>query len=112
MGITWQMAKTMMLHAASPAYDWGYAVNFAVYIINNNRQTANRGYTATDLWNEGGPDRRMNMRKGVFGCLGYAKEYNKRKDKPRAKPVIFLGIDEAAKAYIVRDISQGIASFA
>ena len=103
-GVIDDSARSMMVNAGSPTYDWPFAVTHAVYLRNRVLSTAvGEGQVPYDLYT--GIEHKDEV-KGVFGCLCYAKVYVRGKLDPKARRAVYLGHSEYYKAAMVRDMSS------
>lgn len=109
MGIVNNMSLTLMSTANSPSYDWPFAVQCAVYLLNySNPEVDGSDKTPNSVFD--GVQRKVKF-SGIFGCLAYAKVYIRGKQEPKARRVVFLGYSEVYKAVVVRDISSPSSSY-
>lgn len=103
-GIVDDCARTMMLYAGSPVYDWSYAVQHAVYVMNRVSTKALGGRSPIEVYT--GIQRFLRRKMPVFGCLGYAKVNVRGKQDNKGRRVVFLCAGDETKGDIVRDITS------
>ena len=100
-GQVWKVARTMMAYSNSPKGDWGYAVVYAVFLLNELPTEANGGLTPNEIWT--GVQRNYEII-GIFGCLCFAKIYVRGVMDPNSRRCVFLG--KMGRSYLVRDLSK------
>ena len=103
-GIIDECARAMMMVSSSPSYDWCHAVNHAVYVRNRLPTRALDGVAPVEVYS--GIQRTLRDPMPIFGCLGYAKQYVRGKQEPKATRVVFLCSSDEYKADYVRDLSS------
>ena len=109
MGVVNNASLALMSVANSPSYDWPFAIQCAVYLLNYANPEVDGTDKAPNSLFEG-IQRKVKF-SGIFGCLAYAKVYIHGKQEPKARRVVFLGYSEVYKAVVVRDISNPSSSY-
>ena len=107
-GIIDDAARTMLLYAGAPVYDWCHAVQHAVHVQNRLSSRSLDGRKPIALYT--GVERPLRSDMPVFGCLGYAKVYVRGKQENKARKVVFLSAGDHMKGDHVRDITSFYSS--
>ena len=103
-GVVDDAARTMMLYAGSPVYDWCHAVNHSVYVRNRVPSKALGGRVPIEVYT--GICRKLRKNMPVFGCLGYAKVNVRGKHENKGRRVVFLCAGDETTGDLVRDITS------
>ena len=92
----------MMKSMGVPATFWAEAVRTAVHILNRSPSRSLKGVTPYEAWR--GKKPRVDYFR-TFGCMAHMKitGHDVTKLSDRARPVVFIGYEDGAKAYRVFD---------
>ena len=100
-GVIDNSSKAMMSYAASPTYDWNFAIDYATFLLNH-VSVGKESNSPNALFD--GIQRQVKFN-GIFGCLVFAKVEVRTKAEDRARKCVFLGCSDTYKAIIVRDVT-------
>ena len=103
-GVIDDSARTMMLYAGSPVFDWCHAVTHSVFLRNRLPSSAIDGRKPIELFT--GIQRPLRRDQPVFGCLGYAKVNIRGKQENKGRRVVLLSSGDEFKGDLVRDITS------
>lgn len=103
-GVIDDAARTMMLYAGSPVYDWCHAINHSVHVRNRVPSKALGGRVPIEVYT--GVRRKLRKNMPVFGCLGYAKVNVRGKHENKGRRVVFLCAGDETTGDLVRDITS------
>jgi hypothetical protein len=95
------MMKAMMFQSGAPPSDWGYAIEWAAFLLNRIPSRTLQHQSRYELWHQTVLEF---YPPASFGNLMWARVFVLRKGRmdPNAKKVVFLGVSQHAKTAVVR----------
>ena len=96
-----RMMKAMMFQSGAPPSDWGYAIEWAAFLLNRIPSRTLQHQSRYELWHQTVLEF---YPPASFGNLMWARVFVLRKGRmdPNAKKVVFLGVSQHAKTAVVR----------